>query len=231
LKSEPTKPISLVSPLPRGIEVSISDLDNSDNFGGLLSYRGAQVLLFIQAHGANLSNKVATPNAGPRYHVADCSTLQKMRSQNQFQRYIATNDISGKFTLKGTIDYAECSRVVELLVCRNCLQHLNYRNYRAEERPSRTNIVRSFSLASFFSTYSTLFTELPINFELKRPETGSESNQTQLVSKSENLNCDVCKGSFPANSSLIWADSEFSEGGSVRCADCRRKPPDEETIV
>ncbi len=63
-----------------GIELEdINDLEETD---GLLSYRGRQVLLYIQDHGSKAQEALLDPKVGKKYHVAECRTLHKIRTSS-----------------------------------------------------------------------------------------------------------------------------------------------------
>ncbi len=87
-----------------GIEVSLDDLKSQE---GLLSVRGRQVLLFIPDHGSKVSSVIDGYAEGNKFHIADCSTLDKMKRGNRFERYKVTNNMSGNFSIWGTTVYKE----------------------------------------------------------------------------------------------------------------------------
>ena len=86
--------------LDSGIEIALDDLSDSAEFGGLLGYKGAQVLLYIREQKKRQLDGIhEDPSSGPRYHVASCRTLRRMRTLDRFGRYVVTNDVSGTFRL------------------------------------------------------------------------------------------------------------------------------------
>ena len=82
-----------------------------------------------------------------------------MRGKGRFERYVATNDCSGEFTITGT-DQAQVgtSGKAPLKVCKNCLRELNYDGYRHE----RHGAFARFDLQRFFETYSSYFPHMPM---------------------------------------------------------------------
>lgn len=111
--------------LIRGREVRLDELEA---ISGLLAFEGRQILLYIPDQG-NRIDEVLNGNldGGKKFHVAHCSALETMKNAGRFERYIATTDISGTFTLSG-IDgnMREKTDRGRLYVCQLCLNMLNY---------------------------------------------------------------------------------------------------------
>lgn len=145
--------------LKKGLSVDISDITILDN--GLLSYKGRQVLLYIKDHGWNVIAAINNGSSGKKYHVSYCKTLEEMKSKGRYERYVANNDIDGFFLIDGknqdTQKYTEGK--AELKVCKNCLKHLNYNQYK--EKSSLDHVFRDFSLKEFFINYQTFFKHQP----------------------------------------------------------------------
>lgn len=139
--------------LSEGLEIDLSDIKIED---GLLSYQGRQVLLYIKDHSYIFDAAIKNPESGNKFHVSDCSTIKKMRSTNKYERYVATNNVSGFFEIG-------CSQnrtaKVALKVCKNCLSNLNYKGYSSEG--IRGRVFSEFSLDEFFSEYSSCFAYMP----------------------------------------------------------------------
>ena len=230
IESPPVVGISLIESLSAGIDIKLEDLESSDDYGGLLGYHGAQVLLYIREHEDQLAGKLS-PDNGPRFHVADCATLRRMRSENRYDRYVVTNDVSGLFELRGRIKYQNTARRVPLHVCKNCLKYLNYQGYRLEH-DTKTEIFRSFNLAVFFSTYSSVFRELPRSENLIRPFVDPELTKIALDNQTHTLSCQSCMADLPVSSGLLAMSKDEDAGKQkIVCADCRRKAIDPEPVA
>ena len=222
----PTEMPAMTAGLNTGIEISLDQLDPPGNFGGLLGFKGAQVILYIREHGDFLESKIESLSNRPKYHVADCRTLQLMRNQDRFGRYVVTNDVTGRFRLDGKIDGRKGSATLDLEVCKNCLTHLNYEGYRTSPA-KRPTVHGGFTLSRFFVTYSTVFTKHPRGGGFSRPV---ESAQTAPIAAFDHdglIACDDCGASFESGSTLISG----SAAHGVQCADCRRRPPGEEAVL
>lgn len=127
--------------LETGIDVELKDVEFD---GGLLSYKGRHVTLYIKANG---------PSA--RFHVSDCRTLQGMRAKGRFERYVVTNNTTGEFLVHS----GNYETTAKLKVCQNCLRKLNYKGCNTSNDINA--IVRNFNMAEFFQTYSSYFPHMP----------------------------------------------------------------------
>lgn len=144
--------------LLQGREISLDDLDYVN---GLLSVDGRQVLLYIPDQYKTIDDVIADPSLGKRFHVADCRVLGEMRARGRFERYVVANNLSGEFKITGrTRTGSVDERNARLLVCKVCLEKLNFGGY-AHDSAKRQQIWRGFSLSMFFETYSTNFKFLP----------------------------------------------------------------------
>lgn len=212
------------------------DLSAVQPHNGLLSYEGRQVLLFISDHGKNVLAAKDDPEAGRRFHVAECSTLEDMRQRGRFERYIATNNTSGVFRIVGTdmSGHEELSFDVPLMVCINCLKRINYKNYRHASR-ARLEIWRPFSIADFFNNYSTSFKKLPATLGRGNSSSTYSADWPEIsaqVRREANYCCEQCRVNLSAHPSTLHVhhvngvkNDNRRENLRPLCADCHRKQP------
>jgi len=216
-----------------GKEIALSDLEYVN---GLLSVAGRQVLLFIPDHGQNVQAAIDNPEDGRRYHVAECATLQKMRDEGRFQRYFATNKLSGVFTIFG-VDQQRRSEIfqdVALKVCINCLKRINYKNYRHTPMP-KVSVWSKFDIAEFFNTFSTSFRHLPKEIPgglTKGSYTADWPSLSSEIRRAAIFCCDDCKVDLSGSPTLLHVHhingvKNDNQGSNLRplCADCHRKQP------
>ena len=143
--------------LEAGIEVDSSEVDSTDN--GLLTYKGRQVLLYIQDHRSKIQDVLNNRKDGNKFHVVYCRTLREMHSDGRYERYVVTNDLSGEFYITG-YDYDTRSPIdgkARLKVCKNCLDKLDY----WLPRRTRDQTVAEFDLEVFFAKYKSSFPHIP----------------------------------------------------------------------
>ncbi|WP_372614671.1 HNH endonuclease [Halomonas sp.] len=210
-----------------GIEIDLGDLDSSD---GLLSYRGRQVLLYIQDHGSKSQEALLDPKVGKKYHIAECRTLHKMRNEGRFERYVVTNDTSGEFHISG-YDYMTRQPVEgksRLHICKNCLTYLNYKGY---SKPGNYSAFKSFDLDEFFQTYSSFFTHMP---QRKMGEgegyTADWSEISRNFRQEKGYTCEKCGVRLSDHPKLLHVHHINGVKGDNRkanlralCADCHSK--------
>ncbi len=141
-----------------GIEVKLEDVEI--NSGGLLSFKGLHVVLYIKDHRHYVSQSLEG-RSSYKFHVAECQKLDEMKKEGRFERYVVSRNVSGQFLVVGNNYGAEIEGLAKLDVCRYCLRKLNYENYRNKSKFDRDIIVNGFDIADFFGKYSSFFTELP----------------------------------------------------------------------
>ena len=148
-----------------GIEIELENGIEIENWtdikvqreSGILIYRGQHAVVYIQEHWS-IYAVLRDGEKGRKVHLTDCGTLQSMKSQGRYERYVATNNISGEFYVNGIGEYGEkVDGTAKLKVCKNCLQQLNYKNYVW----NRGEVFRTFGWDEFFKTYSSNFSKIP----------------------------------------------------------------------
>lgn len=133
----------------QGIEVS-SLTDVTVLPDGTLAYKDSRVILYIR--DANVGQN-------PRFHVANCRTLDTMRANDRGDRYVVATNDSGIFPLNRMQKDGPPYKTEEKLpVCQNCLDRLTWQGFRMGS-PSeiRNGIVHRFSIAEFFQVYGKSF--------------------------------------------------------------------------
>lgn len=160
----------LLANLARGIEIDIKDIDVGP--GHLLTYKGEQVILYIKDTRSSLWTLQNEPEKSRRFHVAECRTLEKMRMDGRFERYVVTNRMDGLFLVDWLDPDTRALGETEagLKVCKNCLSTLNWQGYQLSDaslqlpngkRQSKNDIWESFTIPEFLMDYSTFFRSKP----------------------------------------------------------------------
>lgn len=221
----------LIIELQAGKEVALADVE--PNVGDLLTYEGQHVLLYIRDQGRNVSKALDDEGEGYKFHVANCTTLKKMRADNRYERYVVTNDVSGQFFVRG-VDQFDKAREghARLFVCRNCLSRLNYRDYRNSRRGGRDSIVHEFALAEFFSVYSSYFDALPSRFSDQGLNAyGPQWDEiSRALREKRGWRCEECGVRLAENRRLLHAHHRNGDASDHRdvnlaalCVDCHSK--------
>jgi hypothetical protein len=129
-----------------GKDVSIDDVVVLED--GTFSYRNSRVLIYIRdIH--TLQNWI------PRFHIADCRTLQKQQQQNGLARYVVTTRSDGSFVVNLIGNDGGVERhTMQLNVCQNCLAMLGFDGFsRNLSQPRRMQIVFQFTIQRFFEKF------------------------------------------------------------------------------
>jgi len=220
--------------LATGIEIQLQDLDSED---GLLSYKGRHVILYIRDHGGKIDDAIQDPTRGKRFHVADCKVIESMRIQGRFERYVVTQTVSGDFEISGR-SYSNGSLVTKsarLKVCKCCLEKLNFDSYLLASRTEKNHKWLSFSLPSFFETYSTRFRKLPGGLAGSEDASGYSQNWPEVSRRlrdDSNYCCEDCHISLSDHQDLLHVhhvngvkNDDRRQNLRVLCKDCHRKQP------
>ncbi len=223
----------------RGIEVQLDDLDN---IGDLLSYKGRQVLLYIPDQGQSIDKVLSGDrSSGKKFHISHCKTLDTMKEMGRFERYFAITNPTGSFPVSGISRQSGKERVGEaaLYVCMNCLSHINYKNS-ALSTVSKYKARDSFDITEFFETYSSCFKYFPAR---SGTNPGSSNYTTdwkevsERVRRQANWCCDDCGVNLSDRKDLLHVhhkDGNKSNNSSNNlrplCAACHRDQPLHEAL-
>jgi hypothetical protein len=149
-----------------GIEgVTVEDINDIEVLSdGTLGYKDHRVLLCIR-------DKWVLPQQNlPKFHVADCRTLKRMRAGGLYGRYVVTQRTDGRFKMNFLHGNGNAqSEICELEVCRDCLDFLSYKGYSHTDH-KRHKVYSSFSLSEYFTAYpKNLITTLPTHTDDTAP--------------------------------------------------------------
>ncbi len=228
-----TRPLDRIdAELAKGIE--LPDLEDVELSGGLLSYKGRQILLYIRSHDGKVQAALADGKKGNKFHVADCKTLQNMRSRGRFERYVVTNKLDGLFHIEGK-DWktgAQEEGEARLWVCQNCLKQLNYKgaNYGGAYEQAR-----DFDIEEFFANYSSYFRYLPSRNAEDGEQEGYAEDWREISRKykeARDFSCEACGVDLTAHKNLLHvhhvngvkSDNKPSNL-RVLCLSCHREQP------
>lgn len=180
--------------LEEGKEIPLSDVETS--FGGLLSYKGEQVVLYIK--DTRLSRYILEnePENSRRFHVSDCRTLESMRHQGRFERYVVTSKKSGIFSVTSTDPETKHVEELEaqLYVCKVCLKALNWDGYGHASRAQRETIWSEFFMEDFFAEYATFFRQKPTHTDQTAPIGGYVKEWSALSKRIRAERSWTCEG-------------------------------------
>jgi hypothetical protein len=144
-----------------GLEIaSLDDLEILED--STLSYKDRRVILYIRDH-AMYAGGGESRTIDPKFHVANCDTLDTMRASKRFARYVVAAKADGTFNINIKQGEKTRTELRKLSVCQNCLNALKYDCLeRGMLQSQRAKIVSGFQLEKFFEIYPrSLHKELP----------------------------------------------------------------------
>ncbi|MDR1509746.1 MAG: HNH endonuclease [Synergistaceae bacterium] len=168
----------------------------------LIAYEGIPCLIYIPQ-----GTLFSIPEDLPKFHFMECSTIKDMRRNGRFQRYIITNETSGRFVMNMRDNWhsagAENNRV-RLNVCKNCLREYNYKNYNASR--DKDAIVRNFDIKSFFGECEVYFDDLPLRHDANFIKDNYPKNWDAISLSYRNSIgwcCEICHAVFSEHRHLL----------------------------
>ena len=234
------KPVSFILPkrglnfepldieLEHGVEIDFKKIKICSD---LLDLDGRQVVIYIKDHsyGNIFKEALRDPAKGNKFHVAYCQTLEEMEKSKRFKRYHALNSVYKYFKIFSN-NYPGEEPEVKLQVCQNCLKLLNYKGSRESSQSCRRN-AQEFNRKIFFSTYSSVFSHLPMSMADDRVGyTDDWAIVSRRVREEYNYQCQECGINLYKHKNLchthhingVKSDNNRSNL-RVLCADCHRK--------
>ena len=111
-----------------GIDIPLNEVKVLSD--GTLGYKNSRVILYIR-DVTQYKDTALEEVRLPRFHVSDCKTLQDMRDNNRFERYVVSTREDGVFNLN-IINKRESTTVKiseRLNICQNCLSKLSWNGF------------------------------------------------------------------------------------------------------
>jgi len=171
-----------------GKEVVLSDvLPASD---GTLEWKGHKVILHIFSIRSEW--KHSTEESLPKFHVADCKTLQGMRNKGAFDRYVVSLRTTGTFEIGINGNRVE----KRLLVCQNCLHQLDYQNFLVLDKFAKKAVITYFNIVNFFKIYDKGFYKVPHYTDKTAPHDNYTADFKEISAEirwAKNWTCEQCQ--------------------------------------
>ena len=169
----------------KGIDIAPEEIIVLDD--GTLAYKDRRVVIYIR----DVSH-FGQYNTMPKFHLVNCKTLQDMRSKGKFSKYVGSIRTDGIFEVnKISSGKKAVNQHLELDVCKNCLSHLDYKQYSR----NKYQVFNNFSLEEFFEEYPTDFLSTPMHSSATSPlNTYADDWYTISQNKKERVNwhCEKC---------------------------------------
>ena len=181
--------------LQEGISTDLADINITN--GGLLSYKGEQIVVYIKDHTNNYGYRdsvLADPENGRRIHIYDCSKLEEMRQSKRYDRYVQTSKVNQfPIEIKSTVGIKEYK--ADLKVCQICLKALKFNGYTG----GKNELWRSFDLEDFLGQFSTFFAISPRYHDYASPSYEYTKNWSVISRKMReeySWKCSKCPAVF-----------------------------------
>lgn len=196
-----------------------------------LSYKNERVILYIR----DVPN-YREYNSLPKFHVAQCTTLDKMFASNRKKRYVCAQNESGIFYLN--IDKGQGFEEYQgrLDVCKNCLEILQWEGYSGSwSRAKKDQCVRDFRIADFFEKYPKSLLSKKGHANIYGPEnryTPDWSRVSREYRQLQNWTCEQCGVQLADHRRLLEThhiNGQRNENGHYNlralCVECHAKQP------
>ncbi len=162
LPQDHTSPEELRRLSGKGLDVEAGDIRLPDD--GTLAFKNRRVVLYIRTPSSSYAESLdfdeswrqprrpsaSSEDSGPRFHIANCRTLEKMRQRGREDRYVVSVRDDGRFEM---VTAGGMVSTRALKVCKNCLERLDWDGFLKAPGSERDMRVAAFSLAAFFKVY------------------------------------------------------------------------------
>jgi len=189
----------------------------------LIEIRGRKACVYIRDQKRSVNFYRGTSEY--RYHLCNCSTLQKMKRMGRQHRYLATQRNDGRFEVWDVYMQPPRRGIVKLELCMNCIQILRYKSmYRYP-----------FDLKDFFKRYDS---DVPKNIHYVETVTDIQTYQpnqddiSREYKKAVNYICQMCRVDCKTQTNLLHlhhVDGNPSNNTRynlfVLCVECHSKQP------
>lgn len=167
-----------------------------------LTFKGERVILFIRdVNDYNNSGNL------PKFHVANCSTLQTMIKNGRKRRYVVSQSESNIFQLNFVNGNSVRKEDHSLSVCKNCLEILCWNDYsKTWITNEKDKCVSFFKISDFFSKYPKSLIDkkgYSNNKALLNKYSDNWDSISHTYRKSKNWICEQCGVNLINNKNLL----------------------------
>ncbi len=169
-----------------------------------------------------------------KFHIANCRTLIDAQNHNRYKKYVASINTNGIFKVNiihgSSVDE---NQEIKLKVCKNCLQTINYKNYRYSNYSGKMKIYQNFSIEEYFNIYKKQNIKKPIHTNITAPLNNYTDDFKEIANKlkeKHNYICSKCHRDFSADKKFLHVhhkdgikSNNNTENLEVLCIACHAK--------
>ena len=211
--------------------------------GDIIIHEGKQFVLYIMTPYEDVDSLSEIPAGKTRFHLVFCQTLENMKREDRYERYVVTDERHGNFNIHPYDKELKAhgkEMQARLGPCKHCLRHLNYNGYADAGWAGRKEIFENFSLEEFFEKYETQIPVKPKHSHLSSPEnnyTPDWDKTSTECRRKHNWQCSCCEAFFRENKPLLHTHhkdgnkrNNISSNLIPLCAACHTKQPGHERM-
>jgi tetratricopeptide (TPR) repeat protein len=218
------------------IEVNIEEISIAEDWS--LEYKGNKTILYIRDQIIYKNSRYDNPREY-KYHISWCRTLEDMKRKGRFKsRYFVSRRVDGifKVNLIDGEEIVESNKLVEMEVCKNCLDKLSYKGYSHKGKYiERINIYNDFKISEFLESFGSKIYTVPPN-DVDTAPINVYTNDFNQISidyrKSQNWKCEQCGKDLRDNNKNLHthhidgnkSNNKYSNLQAL-CIECHSKQP------
>ncbi len=173
----------------RFVKIDRKDLRRVEIASGLLSFAGTQITLHLYQPGYADRDEIERGEK-PKFHIAYCDTLERMRKIKRLNKYIIHARPSEPFPVRHATHPIGYEVMVNLSVCQNCLNEIRRRLGVYVRSPDK------FDRVKFFEKHKSKFFFKPKYDKYSYPAGGYPENWVEISTRIKEKNawcCNCCQ--------------------------------------
>lgn len=218
------------------VEIELDEIKIKD---GIFEYKGRKVIVYIRDQYSKYYSR------GYKFHLTKCNTISKAFQNRRNSRYVVSLRTDGQFKINLLDDNIIVKKdlIEPLKVCKNCLEQINYKKYKAHPFSIKQGIYEEFELEEYFAMFqnSSLSTSLfknvnnaPLNVYNKNFEIKSKT-----IRESRSYICNDCGINMSKIENRKFAHVHHRDGDKsndsqqnleVLCIECHSNQPGHERL-
>lgn len=218
------------------VEIELDEIKTKD---GVFEYKGRKVIVYIRDQYSKYYSR------GYRFHLTKCGTISKAFQNRRNSRYVVSLRTDGKFKINLLDDNIVVRKdlIEPLKVCKNCLEQINYKEYKDHPYRKKQTIFEDFDLAEYFNQFkqSNLNTghfrnanNAPLNVYNKNFDLKSKTLREQKSYICEECGIDLSKQEHRKFTHVHHRDVDKSNDNlsnlEVLCIECHSNQPGHERL-